>query len=446
MKHTDDRYAPILAANRIYGDTYVSFLEKYSPNEEERLYVSVFAPTAIEYVRWVLADSMKKGIKRLYFLARDAYSMYVVADMMCRHFNIDIDCRYLCISRYSVRIPEYHLIGEQCIDRICIGGIDVTFRKMLMRAGLCADDIDMAAKVCGYEGKCDEILNYSQINALKDVLKSDKGLLKKIYDISKQEYDNAVAYFKQEGLLDDVEYALVDSGWIGTLQQSLRNILKSAGRKRNLLGYYFGMYELPKGENINSYRSFYFSPNKGLRRKVLFSNCLFEFVFSAPFGMTLRYEKSEVGYVPIYSSDENANASSVRNHIESLKNYTVLWLTKVQNIYEDTDYEMLERLLGMCMALPSVIEAQILGSGKFSDDVLEHSMKTVAARLTQEDIKNQRLLNRLMIVSGMKKKVIRESAWIEGSIVLNGTNVKKNLRHVRIYKYFVYLRKQLKRG
>lgn len=60
-----------------------------------------------------------------------------------------------------------------------------------------------------------------------------------------------------------------------------------------------------------------------------------------------------------------------------------------------------------------------------------------------------------MIVSGVRKATLYESAWLEGSIVKaefrenksEDTVRKTQLEslHVRIYKYFVFLRKQLKR-
>lgn len=444
MSQIKDRYAPILKTNAIYNDTYCSFLSKYSPDEEETLYVSVFAPAAIEFVRWILADSLRRGIKRLYFLARDAYSMYLVAKTICNKLAIDIECRYLCVSRYAMRVPEYHLIGEKCIDRICVGGIDVTFRKILMRAGLSPEEIDMAAEELGYAGTSEKILNYSEICDLKSKLKTKKDLLAKIYDISKKEYKNAVGYLCQEGILEDVEYALVDSGWIGTLQQSVRNILRSAGREKALQGYYFGMYELPAGERPCDYRCFYFSPKNGLRRKVYFSNCLFESIFSAPDGMTIKYEEKDGRYIPVHLSGQNPNGKFINARIKSLENYTKIWLENVKDISSDIDYAMLEKLLAGCMGLPSFLETEILGKGLFSDDVLENTMKNVAAELSQDEIKTQRLISRILIMLGIKKQVIHESAWIEGSVVQGGHNVKINLRHVRIYKYFVYLKKRLK--
>ena len=49
------------------------------------------------------------------------------------------------------------------------------------------------------------------------------------------------------------------------------------------------LYEIPEGEGRENYHSFYFTPWGEIKRKVHFSNSLFEAVFSAPEGMTLSY-------------------------------------------------------------------------------------------------------------------------------------------------------------
>ena len=72
----------------------------------------------------------------------------------------------------------------------------------------------------------------------------------------------------------------------------------------------------------------------------------------------------------------------------------------------------------------------------------------MAAELSVEDLKNQRLINKLLIVLGIKHKTIRESAWIEGSAVKaygNTNNSNRELGHIRTYKTFVYRKKQFER-
>ena len=78
----------------------------------------VLAPALNGFVAWVLTESMKQGIKRLYFLARDGYFMYQTAKFYVEELGLPIECKYLYCSRYSIRVPNYHLDIEKALDYI----------------------------------------------------------------------------------------------------------------------------------------------------------------------------------------------------------------------------------------------------------------------------------------------------------------------------------------
>ena len=52
---------------------------------EDQIYVTLWAPALVQYVAWVLEEAQKNRQKRLYFLARDAYPMYLVAKKMVEY-------------------------------------------------------------------------------------------------------------------------------------------------------------------------------------------------------------------------------------------------------------------------------------------------------------------------------------------------------------------------
>ena len=102
------------------------------------------------------------------------------------------------------------------------------------------------------------------------------------------------------------------------------------------------------------------------------------------------------------------------------------------------------------MGNPTQFEAEAYGSLLFSDDVREDNNQKVSADFSEQEIKNHHLLNRLLIMTGVRKKVLHESAWIEGSIATCGTlNERGRVRnrwHAVFYKYVIYLRKWLKQN
>ena len=445
-KHT---YIKILEKEPIYLEVAKEYEKLHKDlNISEELYLYGFAPVLLEFIQWLLDTAKKQKIERLYFLSRDGYQMYLVAKMFSEKFEYNIDCRYINVSRYALRVPEYHLIGEKCLDKICIGGIDVTFEKVMKRAGLDDKESYHIAKMCGYGKKYKEVISYQEVIGLKDILKQIPVFFEYVYKHSKKAYKGVIGYLQQEGICDEIPFAIVDSGWIGTMQQTLYKLIESTGRKPQMQGFYFGLYETPKDAQ-SKYSAYYFEPKNGIRRKVSFSNCLFEAVFTSSEGMTLRYVKNGDRYEPEYDSSHNPNKEMVDSHILLIEKYTELYckLYKECDILKKSSDEKMtfvEKVLKNIMGEPSVMELEAYGDIKFSDDVLEGHLLKVAAELTDIDIRNQRFLNKALIMLGIKKGTIRESAWIEGSIVRNGKKVKSYLRHARIYKYFVYVKKRFR--
>lgn len=411
--------------------------------EAQNLYLHVYAPVLVAYVEWVLQNAVQTGKRRLYFLARDAYPMYLAARRICQKRGYQIECRYLRVSRYAIRLPEYHLLRENCVERICVGGIRITFEKVMKRAGLTPEEIAEIAVLCGYAP--DHILTRREILNLKEILKNTPQFLLYIYSHSRDAVENTVGYLEQEGMTEEIPYALVDSGWTGTLQQSIQNLLRTVQKERFLEGYYFGLYEIPHGEKRWQYHGFYFEPWGGIRRKVYFSNCLFETIFSHAEGMTLGYRKENGRFVPIRSAGQNPNAGTLSRNEEVLAAYLNAYLRL--SACEKTGAnaaEVCERLLAKAMGKPEKWEVEAYGGSLFCDDVLEGTMQSVAAALDREEIQRQGLLYRIPVMLGLRKGTVKDSAWMEGSIVREEGSGAAALRSVAAYKRMLYVRKALR--
>lgn len=426
-------------------EVYKAVVEQIHHNNittEQRIYSEVFAPTVLAFAEWTLQEAKKNGIQRLYFLARDGYQFYLAAQMICEQCQIPIECRYLKGSRYAWRVPEYHLNLAQAINKICIGGIHVTLYKMLKRAALSDEEIIQVAKELHMENELDRTLSYAETKALAPRFLECAKLQEYITQHSIEAYDTTIAYFRQEGLFEDVAYALVDSGWTGTLQITLENLLASAGKKKQIEGYYFGLYELPQGANQEQYHTYYFQPQGDIRRKAGFSNCLFESVFSAPEGMTLRYQMTSDGYIDAVSEmTRNPNAIRIEKNAEILQH--IVHAVYPNGTFQNIQREQIENVLTQLMKHPSKDEAECLGGYWFSDDVQASSQQMVARDMTSREIENQHILNKILIMKGVKQGELVNSAWVEGSIVKCGVDIQKNLRHAYWYKLLIYIRKQL---
>lgn len=408
----------------------------------EKEYLTVWAPALLEYVNWVVQRARQEGIRRLYFLARDAYPMYEIARRIAEPQTIE--CRYLKVSRYALRIPEYHLLGEKCLDRIFLSGIDVSFGKILRRAKLDDHEIRQICEEIAYTKDIDEVLNRREILKLKEEVRAKSSrIFEYIYRHSKAAYADCIGYLKGEGLLDDVPWAVVDSGWVGTIQKSLQNILATEAKDIQVAGYYFGLYELPEDRTGCVYESYYFGPIGKLGKKMNFSNCLYEIIYTHAGPMVKGYEKRENSYLPVYSDRPNPNRVEVEKNtallIEFIEEYLACEKGELSR-FKPVAFKLYRRVMGN----PTSWEAHYYGNYMFSDDICDEQNKSAASKLTAEEIKDLGASSKLMIMAGISKKVIHESAWIEGSIVNSGQNRKKSLRRAKRAKYLTHLRQSVK--
>ena len=440
--------------------------EPHSQGPQSITTLYVMAPVMVLYILWVLQEAVRTGKRRLYFLARDGYSMYHVAKTICEQAQIPVECRYLYCSRYAWRGAEYALLGEKGLDYICLGGIDVTMRKVMQRAGLTEDEGKRAAEMLGID-EYDRPLAYQEVKALIPGLTDCSYFMDLMLERSREKYPSVCAYLQQEGMLEDVPWAIVDSGWTGSMQKSLQHLLDSMGCQTRVEGFYFGMYEYPVGVERSTYHSWYFNPEEAIRRKVYFSNSLFECIFSSPEGMTVGYCKKENRMAPVLETEESPNREQILQSTACLTRYASeltsacvgLSDTDQCNVAGESDTHSKVRmilnrignnegrklafsLLQQFMGRPTAEEAQVYGDYVFCDDVIGEADNRVAAALSYQEIRENRLLNKGRNMLLRTGKPVRESAWLEGSIMQLEQAGERELPHCVMYKYMLYLRKR----
>lgn len=97
--------------------------------------------------------------------------MYLVAKKMVEYLHIPIEICYLRVSRYALRIPEYHLLGDACLDRIFLSGIDISFYQILNRAALSEEEMIAVCREINYQRSLHATLNRKEIFNLRERVK-----------------------------------------------------------------------------------------------------------------------------------------------------------------------------------------------------------------------------------------------------------------------------------
>ena len=404
----------------------------------------VIAPALGCFVQWLLGEAAAAKKKRLYFLARDGYLMYRAALVFSSRFALPAGCRYLSCSRYSLRLPLFHLDHNLALDFVCRSGIGVTMKKILSRAGLCETERREVMEELAVPYGEEEAVAHAELAQIRRKLSQCGKFLHYMDTHSQKALPGLAGYLAQEGLLEEAADAIVDSGWVGSMQMTLGTMLTRLGRAKKLEGYYWGLYEVPSEAEREAYRCFYFAPEGGLWEKVHFNNCLFEAVVTAPHGMTLGYRKEEGIYLPCYGEIPARKKEFLSKTEDYLLRYLKFLADEPDGWKADPAEKItVSRLLSQFMCSPSPEEAEVFGNLPFSDDVLEGEEQPIAAYLTEDELAAGHVLQKLFSRFGLREPA-RESAWYEGSAVLYGG--KRTRRHLRQYALYQYLRFRRKRG
>lgn len=405
---------------------------------------NILAPSLIEFVKWILKSAAEQNVKRIYFLARDGYPLYKAAKILINQTEASVECRYLYCSRYAFRISCFHLMTKkEILDQICIGGIQITLRKILRRGGLRQDEVEKVAAFMGLYKELDVIIPYTGLKKYKELLLSQDLFWKILFSRSRKEYKETAGYLIQEGLLDNISFGIADSGWTGSIQMTLKKLLLSLNYQGNMTGYYFGLYELPLEANSEEYYAYYFGPRGNIKRKVYFSNCFFECVFSAPTGMCLGYRKCKDCFLPVFDTGQEKNIQTLSVIIKAVEKRAAIesaFLSKRIDKWFISNPKNSQKNMMRLMEKPTKEEAEIFGSLSFTDDVLDAGM-SLAAPLSETQICDNSFFHKIQTIVGIKKNTIYGSAWMEGSIFLCGKNEKRYIRDLHIYKYVLYIKK-----
>ena len=338
-------------------------------------------PVIFNFVRWALDEAMCRGVKKLYFLARDGYTLFKIATLIIDKLNLPITCKYLYCSRNSLRLPTYHLIGEEAYDLLSLGGYHVSIASILSRVPISESTKQSILRELGiHTADTTRILSKKEVFDFTGRLRKNEIYRAAVFMESKKAYIPTIGYLRQEGLMEQDVVAIVDSGWSGSMQRSLRQLLKSAGYSGTLMGFYFGLYTQPNDPCDGIYLSWYFNSQGRIRDKALFCNNLFECILSAPHGMTLSYQECSGHFEPfLLPVPANDSMDLINIQVESILNYTLKQLPEIQGYFNrEKALKMTRRAMHRFMVRPTKEEVLTYGHFLFDDDVIDSNRYSLA--------------------------------------------------------------------
>ncbi len=334
----------------------------------------VLGPALFMFTRFLILSAKKDNVQRIYFLARDGFLPYKAAKIIQSHYHINLDIRYLSLSRLSLNGALLFTDKDYCFDYLFLSTKGLTSLGVLKRAGLTENE----AKNFFYSLKTgfdiSAPLTKPQKSKLKHALYTNAGFYELVKARSRGRFDLLIQYLKQEGLMDNTPFAIADSGWAGTTQYSLKLALDKAGARPRFYGYYWGLYRYKAAFEQKYARCFYFYPCNGFFTKLYFNNNLIEAAFAAPHGTTIGYVKSGQSIQPLYSHEKlDLKLGAALEFVKS-----ALANTNKKEFFcgnTKTELKILKSLLKRLMYRPSPTEAKKVGSLYFTDDMFENKNK-----------------------------------------------------------------------
>lgn len=261
----------------------------------ERMGSSICGPLMYCYVDWLLQECVRKGIKRLYFIARDGYLPKIIADRLIKDRDLPIISHYLYGSRKAWRMcslrKEYfdltRLVAWTYPEKI------TTVERLAQLLELPAYDlVDYLPYGCK-NAKTE--LSPQSLRYIVKKLEEDE-LFKTFYlKRLKDKRELTVRYLKQEVDVSDDHFAFVDASGIGLNQGCLHQLMMDF-YKEPIHSFFFRMDKVNM-ENDCIYHVFY--PNEPQNR------IMADILFRAPHGQTSGYKWADGKVIPVLDHFED---------------------------------------------------------------------------------------------------------------------------------------------
>ncbi|EJM99949.1 hypothetical protein [Phyllobacterium sp. YR531] len=261
------------------------------------------------FIEWLRDRLEAHEIDRLYFCARDGWLIKAAWEAAGFSTSVRTKIHYLGVSRRTLHFACGYIdsspgrLSEPLIKFLSSSDRDLSIWSVLQRLG-CAEDSMLCVKAKIIFGDLQQTLKMPEIyRMLLIFLQSNSALVRG--RLSK-DYSNLLQYLRQEKLLSPGRVAIVDLGWHGTMQKSLKKILDHCNSESELTGFYYGLWPAATGNRYGAgpmeaafstdYLEHWEQPEMEGAVEIL------EELHSAPHGTVISYEHRNSRWEPVFAN------------------------------------------------------------------------------------------------------------------------------------------------
>jgi hypothetical protein len=385
----------------------------------------------------VLMQSRERGIRRLYFIARDGMIFLRIAQAIVSEYGLDLDLRYLYGSRVAFRLPSMFEISPRehrwLTERIPMLSLSMLAQRLNMTGDILRALLpeplrkrlnDLNASMP--ESLVSDVLEqFNEIPAIREAILANASRARELL----------IAYLVQEGFFDDgYPVGTIDIGWMGGSQDSLYKIAASHKSDIEVHGFYFGLFHYSQYTSMRNRKTAYaIRPNHTEENLVALHT---ELLAQADHGQTIGYERRPDGrVVPTLRDDgEHLREWGITAFLEGAEWFATEYshiASRYSLLAEHFD-AIVPKLLSI-MRNPSLIVAKTLGSIPYSGDHCDIALRESAPAL---DLRSAFFYSFLLRYE--KRRLMTE--WYKASLVRSKPLAQLVLRlhpFFHSFKFFV---------
>jgi len=381
--------------------------------------VNVIGPVFLFFVWWTLQEAQRRGIKRLYFLARDGQVLLDIANLIKESGHFDIDCRYLYGSRQSWLTSSVKTVGKSELKWIMSDwwyplSIDSVCRRM----GFKPEELGNFFEHNGFPSDhYKELLNSDQKQRLIQCLQS--VAFGELYLKYKQEdQSNMLGYLRQEGIFDNEAYGLVDIGWRGNQQLTLNKILKTedALPKNGITGFYLGLTESVHKIESDTLLGFLFDLSSSSKRIYLRNNHIYEAFTAGLDGRVIKFRSADGKFYPAMAEvNQKLIEWGVGIQREGILKFAKEFMAHAPaaSMAQENYYPVLEKIMYKFINTPSLSEAQVYGQFPMDGEMTESRVQEIAPVITRRQFWQSCINLKDFRLYWIQSVFIRSHLWVE---------------------------------
>ncbi|NGM24141.1 hypothetical protein G3576_29380 [Roseomonas stagni] len=252
MLHAGAERHPALLRSLLAGAARVARLSPGPLTPHERTLwntgATVAGPLLCGFVLWVLQRARAMGEKHVHFVARDGQVLKAIAEILLAGLGWDIRCSYLHGSRQAWHLPALDGLDETVLSWLSDDAPHEPLRSILARADLRLEAL--TAPLSRHQMDGAEALDRPVAKDRLRALLAEPEVEIELRRAGRRRRAAALGYLRQQGVVGVSSALIVDLGWHGRLQRSLRRLVEvgaEKGETTRLTGFYLALRSRPEG-------------------------------------------------------------------------------------------------------------------------------------------------------------------------------------------------------